>query len=187
MANVKQAVRMTTRTSPVARTASPSIAPATWATSPLRRSPPRHSLLLAAQYKPPALHRPLGQSAPFSALSASSPRLSGNDRSSNPDPTFARPAPPALPLHLQREFEELVRKAQTPAAPPLSPEAAAANAKEQEQEQEQRAGGVEEEMHPDLRRKPRPEFQGDRNPLTGEVGGPKVEPLKHGESAAFRF
>ncbi|GAA5873337.1 hypothetical protein JCM3774_005946 [Rhodotorula dairenensis] len=85
---------------------------------------------------------------------------------------FSRPAPPALPPHLQREFDELVRRAQTPAAAhrtKLASDAEAAHA------------DPEEEMHPDLRRKPKPEFQGDRNPVTGEVGGPKVEPLKHGD------
>lgn len=34
-------------------------------------------------------------------------------------------------------------------------------------------------MHPDARRKPRPEFDGETNPNTGEIGGPKNDPLKH--------
>lgn len=91
---------------------------------------------------------------------------------------FSRPAPPALPPHLQREFDELVRRAQTPAAPgvKLESEADGANASTADPEQE---------MHPDLRRKPKPEFEGDRNPVTGEVGGPKIEPLKHGASSSL--
>lgn len=37
------------------------------------------------------------------------------------------------------------------------------------------------EMHPDAYKKPEPEFEGDVNPKTGEVNGPKNEPLKHGD------
>lgn len=40
----------------------------------------------------------------------------------------------------------------------------------------------EGEQHPDLRKKPKPEFDGEINPKTGEVGGPKNEPLTHGKS-----
>lgn len=32
-----------------------------------------------------------------------------------------------------------------------------------------------------------PEFQGDRNPVTGEVGGPKNEPLRWGSSGDWSF
>ncbi|BGP29339.1 hypothetical protein JCM10296v2_001078 [Rhodotorula toruloides] len=77
--------------------------------------------------------------------------------------SFSRPAPPSLPPHLQREFEELVKRAQTPAASDV------------------KLKEGEEFLHPDLRRKPKPQFEGDRNPETGEVGGPKNEPLTHGD------
>ena len=33
-------------------------------------------------------------------------------------------------------------------------------------------------MHPQYRAKPKPDFEGDVNPETGEVGGPKKDPLK---------
>ncbi|KPV77052.1 uncharacterized protein RHOBADRAFT_81, partial [Rhodotorula graminis WP1] len=81
--------------------------------------------------------------------------------------SFSRPAPPALPPHLQREFDELVKRAQTPAAPGVD------------------LSGLKdgEEMHPDLVRRPKPEFEGDENPNTGERGGPKREPLVHGDWA----
>ena len=36
-------------------------------------------------------------------------------------------------------------------------------------------------FHPDVRRKPQPDFEGDRNPVTGEIGGPKNDPLRHGD------
>lgn len=67
-----------------------------------------------------------------------------------------RPSPPPLPREQQREFEELVRKAQAPLS---SPEAELA-------------------MHPDARPPVDPEFEGDVNPVTGEKGGPKREPVK---------
>jgi len=39
-----------------------------------------------------------------------------------------------------------------------------------------------EELHPDIRRGAKPEFEGDVNPVTGEVGGPKNEPLRWGST-----
>jgi len=70
-----------------------------------------------------------------------------------------RPSPPPLPPKEQQEFEDLVRAAETPAA----------------------SVQKGDELHPDARTKPPPEFLGDVNPATGEVGGPKYEPLKHGD------
>lgn len=72
-----------------------------------------------------------------------------------------RPAPLPLPRKQQREFEELLRKAQTPLAPSTlhdSPNLA---------------------VHPDARQPVKPEFDGDMNPTTGETGGPKREPITH--------
>ena len=71
-----------------------------------------------------------------------------------------RPAPPPLPREQQREFEEL----QHAAIAPLS---------------KQSAGGAEPELtlHPDARRPLVPQFEGDVNPATGELGGPKREPV----------
>lgn len=37
-----------------------------------------------------------------------------------------------------------------------------------------------EDLHPNMRRGAPPEFEGDVNPKTGEVGGPKNEPLRWG-------
>jgi Protein of unknown function (DUF1674) len=44
------------------------------------------------------------------------------------------------------------------------------------------ATGKGEELHPDIRRGAQPEFEGDRNPKTGEIGGPKNEPLRWGST-----
>jgi hypothetical protein len=38
--------------------------------------------------------------------------------------------------------------------------------------------GQGEDMHPQYRGKPKPDFEGDVNPKTGEVGGPKKDPLR---------
>ncbi|KAG5639398.1 hypothetical protein H0H81_002930 [Sphagnurus paluster] len=73
--------------------------------------------------------------------------------------TLSRPSPPPLPPDQQREFEQLQRAAQTPLASPSSdPDAALA-------------------LHPDARKPLVPEFEGDTNPITGEQGGPKREPV----------
>lgn len=67
-----------------------------------------------------------------------------------------RPGPPPLPREQQREFEDLQRAAQTPSRAEV--EAALA-------------------LHPDAKRPLKPDFEGDTNPLTGEQGGPKTEPV----------
>lgn len=40
------------------------------------------------------------------------------------------------------------------------------------------AKGDGEELHPNVRRGAAPEFEGNTNPQTGEVGGPKNDPLR---------
>ncbi|KAI0070250.1 hypothetical protein K474DRAFT_1555748, partial [Panus rudis PR-1116 ss-1] len=76
-----------------------------------------------------------------------------------------RPSPPPLPRAEQREFEELVRKAQAPFARTETSEAELALAAAQDR-------------HPDARAPIEPEFEGDVNPVTGEKGGPKREPVR---------
>ncbi|CAF9926875.1 MAG: putative mitochondrial protein, conserved [Heterodermia speciosa] len=49
------------------------------------------------------------------------------------------------------------------------------------------ASGKGEELHPDVRRGSKPEFEGERNPKTGEVGGPKNEPLRWGGGADWSY
>ncbi|KZT62005.1 hypothetical protein CALCODRAFT_490554 [Calocera cornea HHB12733] len=83
------------------------------------------------------------------------------------DPLF-RPSPPPLPAAEQREFEELVRAA---AAGQSAPPPASSGSGQPEQPL----------LHPDARKKPRNEFEGDVNPKTGEIGGPKIEPVRHND------
>ncbi|KAG8213976.1 hypothetical protein J3R82DRAFT_10725 [Butyriboletus roseoflavus] len=70
-----------------------------------------------------------------------------------------RPCPPPLPREQQREFEDLQRAAQMPLSSPAEAEAELA-------------------LHPDARKPLKPDFEGDINPLTGEQGGPKTEPVR---------
>ena len=49
------------------------------------------------------------------------------------------------------------------------------------------ARGKGEELHPNVRRGARPEFEGDINPKTGEVGGPKNEPLRWGAAGEWSY
>jgi hypothetical protein len=71
-----------------------------------------------------------------------------------------RPSPPRLPVEQQREFEELLRQAQAPLA------------------SDRTSSEAELSLHPDAPRPVDPEFHGDQNPATGEMGGPKREPVK---------
>ncbi|KAG6375403.1 hypothetical protein JVT61DRAFT_2960 [Boletus reticuloceps] len=68
-----------------------------------------------------------------------------------------RPAPPPLPRDQQREFEQLQRAAQLPSS--------------------RAEADAELTLHPDARKPIKPDFEGDINPLTGEQGGPKTEPV----------
>ena len=49
------------------------------------------------------------------------------------------------------------------------------------------AKGEGEELHPDVRRGASPEFEGDTNPKTGEVGGPKNDPLRWGVNGDWSY
>ncbi|EPQ30400.1 uncharacterized protein PFL1_01926 [Pseudozyma flocculosa PF-1] len=70
---------------------------------------------------------------------------------------FDRPGPPPLPAKEQREFERLVKDKQNSL----------------------QFTSAEEQFHPDARKKPQPDFEGETNPVTGEVGGPKKDPLTY--------
>uniref|UniRef100_A0A0W0FGW7 Succinate dehydrogenase assembly factor 4, mitochondrial n=1 Tax=Moniliophthora roreri TaxID=221103 RepID=A0A0W0FGW7_MONRR len=85
-----------------------------------------------------------------------------------------RPSPPPLPREQQLEFEELQRAVQTPLA--KSPLGTA------------QAYEADLSIHPDARKPLKPAFEGDINPITGEQGGPKQEPVgKWGEEGDWSF
>lgn len=140
------------------------------------------------------------------------PRL----QESNPFGGFGGgPAPPRLPKEEQDLFEELQKQStgafSTPRAPPKinqSPDATAVDRAEAESAIDSRADkisdtppskfkegfnkiisarGKGEELHPNVRMGSQPEFDGDKNPKTGEVGGPKNEPLRWGAGGEWTY
>ncbi len=62
-----------------------------------------------------------------------------------------------------------------------------AGEEEQEIKRVIEAKGDGAELHPAVRRGAKPEFEGDVNPKTGEVGGPKNEPLRWGSAGEWSY
>ena len=85
-----------------------------------------------------------------------------------PRSSFTRPGPPQLSADDQAEFDALVKANEAVGATP----AATAPAEDLENLAQ----------HPDVKRGPKPDFEGDVNPKTGERGGPKVDPFKAGNN-----
>lgn len=128
-----------------------------------------------------------------------------------------QPAPPRLPPEQQAEFEQLVRKAQeSAAAASLADAVAAANAKAEAEAAaaaaaeaaatetanvaaaavasvgptapaETPASALNGNPIEGVWRGAAPEFDGERNPKTGEVGGPKNEPLRWGSAGDWSY
>ncbi|KAJ6014132.1 Succinate dehydrogenase assembly factor 4 [Penicillium herquei] len=100
---------------------------------------------------------------------------------SNGKPAFSfskGPAPPTLPKEEQEIFEELQRRSTGAFSTPQvnqSPQA------------EIKVNGNGEELHPDAPQGLKPEFEGETNPKTGEVGGPKNEPLRWGSDSDWSY
>lgn len=86
--------------------------------------------------------------------------------------SFNRPSPPSLPPKEQQEYEELVRTTATTTDVPNFTDASVLKST---------SVATDVAKHPDARTSPKPEFEGDVNPLTGERGGPKQEPLRYGD------
>lgn len=125
-----------------------------------------------------------------------------------------QPAPPRLPKEEQEIFEKLQEQStgafstpRTPSsatdtAPPTQNPVADENGKVTEPVRSEAANdmlaqlkerarvsaqGDGEELHPNVRRGAKPEFEGDVNPKTGEVGGPKNNPLRWGETSDWSY
>jgi len=141
-------------------------------------------------------------------------QLSAASKYSATPPFSSGPAPPRLPQQEQELYEQLQRSStgafstpkptvvinQSPLsssrsqAPQIkqSPHIAANTTPSTEHEAPNinakvQASGDGEELHPDIRRGTKPEFEGDRNPKTGEVGGPKNEPLRWGGGVDWSY
>lgn len=121
------------------------------------------------------------------------------------------PAPPRLPAEQQAEFERLQREAEArlsthttvSPSPPLqtsrhttSPSASSSTSPSQNPTTPQPAAQEpvvvaaaegEATFSGGIRKGAPPEFEGDRNPVTGEVGGPKNEPLRWGGKGDWSY
>lgn len=117
-------------------------------------------------------------------------------------PAFATgPSPPRLPPKEQEEFERLQKAStgafstpratpqinQSPASRPQVNQSPATEESSDALAARIEATGKGEELHPDVRRGAKPEFEGEVNPKTGEVGGPKNDPLKWGGEADWSY
>ena len=144
-------------------------------------------------------------------LFSSGPRLHA------PPPFALGPAPPRLPKEDQELYEQLQRSStgafstpnptvvinktstaasdapklsrphinQSPHIEPASEPSTGQNIENINAKVEARGNG--EELHPDIRRGVLPEFEGERNPKTGESGGPKNEPLRWGGGVDWSY
>ncbi|KAK8217234.1 hypothetical protein M8818_001487 [Zalaria obscura] len=112
------------------------------------------------------------------------------------------PAPPRLPKEEQELFEKLQRQSTgafstpqtstsaTDPAPPTSTSRPQINQSPDSTEERLSVRvdeGEGEELHPNVRRGAKPEFEGEVNPKTGEVGGPKNEPLRWGHAGDWSY
>ncbi|EAW14103.1 succinate dehydrogenase assembly factor 4 [Aspergillus clavatus NRRL 1] len=123
-------------------------------------------------------------SRPFSCHSAL--------RNDKPAFAFSRgPAPPRLPKEEQEIFEELQKQStgafSTPQRTPPKVNQSPHSQPASEEKTEFKATGKGEELHPDLRLGIKPEFEGEKNPKTGEIGGPKNEPLRWGAGGDWSY
>ncbi|KAK8007577.1 hypothetical protein PG989_001567 [Apiospora arundinis] len=101
------------------------------------------------------------------------------------------PAPPRLPAEEQAEFERLQRTANTqqgfnPSSTPTpEPSITVKTATTTPAIGEDEGSTIQPNVP--LRKGAPPEFEGETNPKTGEVGGPKNEPLRWGAAGDYSF
>ncbi|QQK45162.1 Protein fmp21, mitochondrial [Penicillium digitatum] len=102
-------------------------------------------------------------------------RQSGDDK---PMPFSDSPAPPRLPKEEQEIFEQLQKRSTGAFSTPKV---------NQSPQIEIQADGKGGKLHPDAPKGLKPEFEGEKNPKTGEVGGPKNEPLRWGAGGDWSY
>lgn len=93
-------------------------------------------------------------------------------------PFATGPAPPRLDKEEQEIFEELQRRSTGAFSTPQV---------NQVNQAEIKVNGDGDELHPDAPQGLKPEFDGEKNPKTGEVGGPKNEPLRWGSGGDWSY
>lgn len=101
------------------------------------------------------------------------------------NPVHSGPAPPRLSKKDQEEFERLQHEANTTTAFQEYNKKAAAEAGVELKSTDEPVlpksmKAVDFHYHPEYRHI-KPDFEGEKNPVTGEIGGPKQDPLKHGD------
>ncbi|KAK2071398.1 hypothetical protein P8C59_005826 [Phyllachora maydis] len=117
--------------------------------------------------------------APPATRTYASPPLSPPSAFTDPP----QPSPPRLPPAQQAEFERLQRAASAA----LSSHNATATATADRAESAPTTTISAASLSGGIRKGAPPEFVGDRNPRTGEVGGPKNEPLRWGGEADWSY
>ncbi|PHH61434.1 hypothetical protein CDD81_405 [Ophiocordyceps australis] len=118
----------------------------------------------------------------LSACSFLRPGLSLHCLGVRPSSTFApKPSPPKLPADQQAEFERLQRIAAT------SPAFEQPSAAPPSTQQPRHTTDVPSDVNQGIRRGAPPEFSGNVNPKTGEVGGPKNDPLRWGGKSDWSY
>lgn len=109
----------------------------------------------------------------------------------HPASPFRQPAaPPKLPAEEQAEFERLQRAAEVSQAfqpADASAEEQPGTAKASSSSNSTAAAEEDSDVNQGLFRGAKPEFEGDTNPKTGEVGGPKNEPLRWGGQGDWSY
>ncbi|KAL3463277.1 hypothetical protein BJX64DRAFT_257453 [Aspergillus heterothallicus] len=119
---------------------------------------------------------------PARARAFSSSILRSSDSS---NPFRQGPSPPKLPKEEQEIFEKLQQQStgafSTPRATPQ------VNQSPDSEDVKIEAKGDGGELHPDTKTGLKPEFEGEKNPKTGEIGGPKNEPLRWGSGGDWSY
>jgi hypothetical protein len=129
----------------------------------------------------------------YTTRSSSLRRLTSITIRSASSKSFATPpSPPRLSKDEQEIFENLQKQStgafSTPkSAEPTTTTTNTASTDGQKLEAQIKAKGEGEELHPHIRRGAKPEFEGDVNPKTGEVGGPKNEPQRWGTQGDYSY
>ncbi|KAK2861357.1 hypothetical protein FQN49_004286 [Arthroderma sp. PD_2] len=109
-------------------------------------------------------------------------------QSSKPNRFSPTPSPPRLSPEEQEIFENLQQQSTGAFSTPRStPQINQSPHSEPSQPENVVQSSGDGELHPDLRRGAKPEFEGEKNPKTGEVGGPKNEPLRWGGASDWSY
>ena len=128
----------------------------------------------------------VASSRPMKSFSTTCRR--SEDDNSGPAMAFRNmPSPPRLPKEEQEIFEQLQRRS----TGAFSTSQSSSKINQFPESGENHLAGAsssgEEPKHRDFQGRLKPEFEGETNPKTGEVGGPKNEPLRWGAEGDWSY